>query len=77
MLSRKGKNNSNGTFNWLDAFIDATIMALLTFFTTLGGMAVTNLLSNPVGWVSAGIAAGTEFFVILAIKRGLREKRRI
>ena len=49
-------------------------MAGSTFFITLGAMAVTNLLTSPNGWLAALIAAGGEFFTILAIKRGLRKK---
>jgi len=74
VLSRNGKNNPEGGFDWGDAVADAAIMAGLTFFTTLGGLAVTDLLRNPVGWISAGISAGAQFFAILALKRGLREK---
>ena len=74
VLSRNGKNNPNGSFDWGDALADAAIMAGLTFFTTLGGLAVTDLLKNPAAWLSAGIAAGAQFCAILALKRGLREK---
>jgi len=74
VLSRNGKNNSDGSFDWADAVADALIMAGLTFFTTLGGLAMTDLLRNPSGWISAGVAAGAQFCAILALKRGLREK---
>ena len=75
MLNRHGKNNEDGSFDWKDAAVDAGIMAGLTFFTTIGAMGATGLLDNPVlGIVSAAIAFGTEFFLILAIKRGLKEK---
>ena len=73
MLNRKGKNNADGSFNWKDALIDAGIVAGLTFCTSLGGMAAfTPIKESQV--ISAGIAAATQFFLFLAIKRGLREK---
>ena len=73
MLSRKGKNNSDGSFNWKDAVIDAGITAGLTFCTSLGGMAVLTPITEQ-ALVAAGIAASTQFFLFLAIKRKLREK---
>lgn len=73
MLSIHGKNHSDGSFNWKDALIDAGILALLTFFTSLGGLSATGMVSTR-EIVSAGIAAATQFFMTLAIKRGLREK---
>jgi len=76
MLTIIGKNNANGDFDWRDALLDALISAGLTFFTTLGGIAVTQLVSNPTSTViAAGVAAGGQFFAILAVKRGLREKQ--
>jgi len=76
MLSVHGKNNSDGSFNWKDAVVDAGIMAGLTFFTSLGG---TSAVSVPTvqGVLAAGVAACTEFFLVLAIKRGLREKEEV
>lgn len=73
MLNRKGKNNENGSFDWEDAFVDAGIMAGLTFFTTLGAISVTGVVSDPiVAGITAGIACATQFFLILAMKRGLK-----
>ena len=75
VLHRHGKFNPNGGFDWRDAFTDAIISAGLTFFTALGGLGATGLLSEPqVGLAAAAIAAGTQFFIVLAIKRGLKEK---
>lgn len=74
MLSVRGKNNSNGSFDWKDAVLDAGVSAGLTFFITLGALSVTSLLSNTEGYVAAGIAAGGQFFAILAAKRGLVKK---
>ena len=73
MLNRKGKNNADGSFDWKDALIDAGIVAGLTFFTSLGGMAVLTPITEQT-LMGAGIAAATQFFLFLAIKRGLREK---
>ena len=73
MLNRKGKNNENGSFDWRDAFADAGITAGLTFFTALGGSSLFG--SDP--WKALGaaaVAAAGQFFLFLALKRGLREK---
>lgn len=76
MLNRNGKINGNGNFDWSNALADAVIMAGLTFFTTLGGLGATGLLSNPaLGFTASIISAGGEFFAILVIKRGLKEKK--
>jgi hypothetical protein len=74
MLGMNGKNNSDGSFNWKDALIDAFLIAALTFFTSLGGMGIANGVSSR-DFMAAGIAAAIQFFSILAIKRGLREKQ--
>ena len=73
MLNRKGKNNENGSFDWRDALLDAGIMAGLTFFTAIGGLGATGSVALR-EILAAGIAGATEFFLMLAIKRGLREK---
>lgn len=75
VLSRNGRNNKDGSFRWGDALADAAIMAGSTFFAALIGMGVAGMLSNPMAALyGAGIAAGGEFFAILAVKRKLREK---
>lgn len=73
VLSVFGSTNG-GTFQWKEAIIDALIMSMLTFFTTLGALGITNLLTGKEGWLAAGISAGTEFFAILALKRGFVKK---
>ena len=73
MLTIKGKNHEDGSFNWKDALIDAAILAMLTFFTSLGGLGATGMITAR-EILAAGIAAATQFFMTLAIKRGLREK---
>jgi len=73
MLSIHGKNNSDGSFNWKDALIDAGILAMLTFFSMLGGLGATGMVGTR-ELIAAGIGAATQFFMTLAVKRGLREK---
>lgn len=73
VLDRKGRNNPNNTFDWPNAVIDAGIMGGLTFFTALGGTSAVNIPTQQ-GVIAAAIAAATQFFIVLAIKRGLREK---
>ena len=53
--------------NWKDEVADAGIIAGVTFFGTIGGTAATGA-ANIEG---ALIAAGSIFFTILALKRGL------
>ena len=74
MLSLKGTNNADGSFNWRDAIIDAAIIAGVTFFSSLGGMALAGIPSLEICF-PALIAAGTQFCLTLAIKRGLREAK--
>jgi len=75
MLSVHGKVNEDGSFNWKDALIDSTILACLTFCTSMGGLSATGVIGVR-ELISATIAAATQFFMTLAIKRGLREKPR-
>jgi hypothetical protein len=71
-LSLNGKTNGQGTFDWSDAFADASIMAGSSFMSTLAGLGATGLLGNPVqGICACAISGGAEFFIILALKRGL------
>lgn len=73
MLTVRGTNNSNGSFDWKSNLVDTAIMAMLTFFAALGGLGATGLVAER-EVIAASIAAATEFFLMLAIKRGLREK---
>ena len=73
MLTLRGTNNADGSFDWRANLVDAVIMAALTFFAALGGLGATGLVSQR-EITAAAIAAATEFFLMLAIKRGLREK---
>jgi hypothetical protein len=58
-------------FDWGNAVTDGTIIAFLTFFTTLGGVTLVGVnITNTLA--SAAISAAAQFFLMLAIKRGLR-----
>ena len=74
MLNTNGKNKANGDFDWSDAIIDSGIMAGLTFFAALGGTSVADIPTVK-SMIIASVAAATQFFLSLAIKRGLREKK--
>jgi hypothetical protein len=50
--------------------IDSAIIGALAFFTTLGATSVA-AIPTVTGLTVAGIASGTEFFMVLAIKRGV------
>jgi len=73
MLTRNGKNNPNGSFDWKDAILDSSIMAGTTFFTSMGALMST----GHAGAYEIGVvlcATGAQFCVWLAIKRGLRKE---
>lgn len=74
MLTIRGRNNTDGSFDWKDAIMDAGISAGLTFFTTLGALGAMQMISDAQGYIAAGIAAGGQFFAILCMKRGLIKK---
>ena len=74
MLSRNGKNNSDGSFNWEDALIDAGITTMLAFGPGLGALAATGKLNDPTGWVVLLSTTLSEFFGFLAIKRKLKKE---
>jgi hypothetical protein len=57
-------------FDWENALVDATITSGVTFFGTLGGSAVAGLDGVP-GLKAAIIAAFAQFFIFLALKRGI------
>jgi hypothetical protein len=57
-------------FDWENALIDAAIISAVTFFSALGGGAVAGLGSHP-SLEAATVAALTQFFVFLALKRGI------
>lgn len=57
-------------FDWNNALIDAAITSGVTFFSTLGGGTVAGLDTLP-GIKAASIAAFAQFFIFLALKRGI------
>jgi len=73
MLSRNGKNNSNGEFDWRDSVIDAAILGGLAGLAAAGSAQF--VMNNPVlSFVTGLLAFTTDFLIVLAVKRGLREK---
>jgi hypothetical protein len=63
-------NSVEQKFDWDNAFIDAAITSAVTFFSTLGGGTVAGLRSES-SIEAATIAALSQFFVFLALKRGI------
>jgi len=60
----------NDCFDWGNAVGDAVILSGITFFTTVGATAYVGVSGQNV--LLAGLlAAGGQFFTILALKRGL------
>ena len=57
-------------FDWKNAIIDAVIISGVTFFSTLGGGAVTGL-DGASGIKVALVASFAQFFIFLALKRGI------
>lgn len=71
--SEEAKTSVTQEFDWPNALIDAAIIAAVSFFATLGGVTVVgaNIQSTL---ISAAIAGAAQFFVMLAMKRGLKTK---
>jgi hypothetical protein len=67
-------NISEQKFDWADALVDAAIISALTFFSTLGGGSVAGL-NTVSGLKAATVAACAQFFVFLALKRGIIQKK--
>ena len=68
-------SGQNRKFDWCDAMVDATIVSALTFFSTLGGGSVAGL--NALSAVQASVvAAAAQFFMFLALKRGIVKRKR-
>jgi len=67
-------NNSTtavAKFDWGNALIDAIITSGITFFSALGGTAIAGDINTVHILTSATVAAFSQFFVFLALKRGL------
>jgi hypothetical protein len=58
-------------FDWGNALIDAGITSGITFFSALGGTAVAGDANVVHMIASATVAAFSQFFIFLALKRGL------
>ncbi len=67
-------NSQIQKFDWIDALIDAAIISGLTFFSTLGGGSVAGLDGLP-AFKAASIAACAQFFIFLALKRGIVQSK--
>jgi hypothetical protein len=61
-------------FDWEDALVDAAIISGLTFFSTLGGGSVAGL-EGLSALKAAAVAACAQFFVFLALKRGIVQSK--
>jgi hypothetical protein len=61
-------------FDWTDALVNAAIISGLTFFSTLGGGSVAGL-EGLSALKAAAIAACAQFFVFLALKRGIVQSK--
>jgi hypothetical protein len=57
-------------FDWSNALIDAVIISAVTFFSTLAGGSVAGL-EGLSALKAAAIAACAQFFIFLALKRGI------
>jgi hypothetical protein len=62
---------SQPKFDWQNALVDGFIIAMITFFTTLGGVTATGANVTTIV-VSSTISAVAQFFVLLAVKRGIK-----
>jgi len=59
---------------WKDQIINSGIMAGVAFFSTLGSITAAGIRADPVTSImAAGIATGANFFITLAIQRGLKK----
>ena len=72
IMSLRGENNADGSYDWEGAVTDSAIMGAVTFFSALGGMSAVGIPTTE-SFVAALIAGATQFFIALAIKRGLRK----
>jgi hypothetical protein len=61
-------------FDWSNALVDAAIISALTFFSTLGGGSVAGL-DGLSALKAAAIAASAQFFIFLALKRGIVQSK--
>lgn len=74
VLSVKGKNNSNGSFNWADALVDAGISAGISASTSGLSMVATGVIYTSAGQLTLAFTVLGQFLGFLAVKRKLRPK---
>ncbi len=70
-LTVKGQNNSDGTFDWYNAIIDAGIITAVSVAISFGAVTSDAIVTiSELGAIISG--AVLEFFGFLATKRKLR-----
>jgi len=72
-VCRAVENKAGATvekFDWRNEAADAAILAGITFFAAFGGVTAVNVPTAS-ACIAAGIAAGSQFLTVLAIKRKL------
>jgi hypothetical protein len=69
-------NNQIQKFDWTDALVDAAIISGLTFFSTLGGGSVAGLEGLSI-FKAAAVATFAQFFIFLALKRGIVQSKQV
>lgn len=73
MLTIRGNNNPDGSFDWSDALIDAGIYAGTSFFTALGALLSQGPLTLH-GFSVVACAAAAEFLGFLVAKRKIKKE---
>lgn len=75
MPSARGTVSPNGSFDWANAVVDASIMAGIGLVTSLTGLGVAGLSDEPEKAILAsGLTAAMAFLTTLSLKRGLTSK---
>jgi hypothetical protein len=69
-------NTPRQKFDWADALVDAAIISGLAFFSTLGGGSVAGL-EGLATLKAAAIAGCAQFFIFLALKRGIVQSNQV
>ncbi len=75
-LSPTRVRGPEGKFDWANVLVDSGIIAGLSFVTNLGGLFTISSATGfgipiHVALIGAGLQAAIQFFLFLAIKRGL------
>jgi hypothetical protein len=69
-------NISERKFDWSDALINAVIISGLAFFSAFGVGSVAGLGGLP-GLKTATVTASAQFFIFLALKRGIVQSKQV